>query len=149
MKKETAEQLEAFRQQREAAEKALLDEAGAQQSNTAAASPTDQETWLTSGKKRRRPKEKEALVGKLRKMASTIESDSPTEPAQEASTKQQSGLSETQKEPTKCLGANLKMVSREQPCSTEQESPPTTTSPQTAPHATSALGLGGYSSDED
>jgi hypothetical protein len=142
VKKETAEQLEVFRQQREAAEKALLDEAETQQrSSTSAASPTDQESWFTSGKKRRRPKEKDTLVGiKLRKMSSTTI---------EAAAKKQTSLSEVRKTPPKPLEAKSKMLSPEQPASTEQESLRKSASQKTTTQATSVLGLGGYSSDED
>jgi hypothetical protein len=149
VKKETAEQLEAFRQQREAAEKALLDEAGAQQrSNPGAASPTDQETWVALGKKRRRPKEKDTLISKLRKMSSTTEPDSPAKPVPETAAKRQSGLSENQRDP-KPLDTKSEILSQEKPYSTEQESLQKPISQKTAPHATSALGLGSYSSDED
>jgi hypothetical protein len=125
VKKETAEQLEAFRQQREAAEKALLDEAETQQrSSTHAASPTDQESWVTSGKKRRRLKETDTLVGvKLRKMSSTTEPDSPAKTALEAAAKKQTGLSEIQKDLPNPLNAKSKILSSEQPTSAKQEPP--------------------------
>jgi hypothetical protein len=151
VKKETAEQLEAFRQQREAAEKALLDEADTQQrSNPGAASPTDQETWVTTAKKRRRPKEKGILVGtKLRKMSSSTEPDSTAKPVTETGAKKQTGLPEMQEDPPKPSDCKSKTLPPEQASSAERKSLRKSTSQKPAPLATSALGLGGYSSDED
>jgi hypothetical protein len=150
VKKETAQQVEAFRQQREAAEKALLNEAEAQQRNNAgAASPTDQGTWATSAKKRRRPKEKDTLVGKLRKMSSTTELDSTAKQVAAASTKEHISELEIETDAPKPPGTKAKMLSPQQPSSAGQESLQKPTSEKTVPQATSSLGLGGYSSDED
>jgi hypothetical protein len=153
VKKETAEQLEAFRQQREAAEKALLDEAENQQKgNARTISSPDRETWATSGKKRRRLKEKDSLIGtKLRKVSSSADKDSPEKPLTEVGTEDQTDLAERHKEPTEPaepLDVKSKSVSQEQSSSasrvTSKTSAPATTIP-----ATSALGLSNYSSDED
>lgn len=150
MKKETAEQLEAFRHQREAAEKALLDESVAEQrSNMGTTSPTESETWATSGKKRRRPKEKDTLTAKLRKMSSTTEPDSSAKQALEADANNQTNLPEMQDGPPIRLDGKAKMVSASHPPSAEQHSSQKASSQETAPQATSTLGLGAYSSDED
>lgn len=150
MKKETAQQVEAFRQQREAAEKALLDEAEAQQrSNTGASSPTDQGTWITSGKKRRRPKEKDALVGKLRKMSSTTELDRAANPVAAAAAKEYTSELEMQTDAPNAPGTKSKMLSAQQLPSAVQGSLQKPASGKTVLQATSSLGLGGYSSDED
>ena len=151
MKKETAEQLEAFRQHREAAEKALLDEADNQtNSNTGATMLGDQETWVTSGKKRRRPKDKDTLLGrKLRKMSSSVEEDGSAKVDGETPEKQQPGLSKIQKEPTESFESELKSPSTEQPPATELKSLPESMTQKTKPLPTAVLGLGGYDSDED
>jgi hypothetical protein len=155
VKKETAEQLEAFRQQREAAEKALLDEAENQQKgNSHTISPPDQETWSTSGKKRRRLKEKDTLIGtKLRKVSSSADKDSIEKLPAKVGTEDRTDLAERRKEPaehTEPIEVKAKSVSQEQssPASRviSKTSAPTTT---TTTPVTSALGLGDYSSDED
>ena len=150
VKKETAEQLEAFRQQREAAEKALLDETdNMQKSNAGAAVPGDQETWVTSGKKRRRPKDKDTLIGtKLRKISSFVEEDGPVRLDTETLGEKQLGLTKTQKEPPEPSDRNSKALPPE-PSPTEHTSLPRSAPSKTTPPSTSALGLGGYSSDED
>jgi hypothetical protein len=154
VKKETAEQLEAFHQQREAAEKALLDEAENQQKgNSHTGSSPDQETWSTSGKKRRRVKEKDTLMGtKLRKVSSSADKDSLEKPPTKVGTEDQTDLAERHKEstePAKPIDVTSKSVSQEQssPASqvTSQTAAPTTTSTPVI----SMLGLGNYSSDED
>lgn len=63
VKKETAEQLEAFRQQREEAEKALLEDTSAD-----VAPAAEGEDWKIPSRKRRRDKNKDLLIpGKKRK----------------------------------------------------------------------------------
>ena len=153
MKKETAEQLEVFRQQREAAEKALLDEAENQQKgNPHTASLPDQETWSTSGKKRRRLKEKDTLMGtKLRKVSSSADKDSLEKPPTKVGTEDRTDLAESHKEPTEPVepvDVKSKSVSQEQSPSTSRV-PSKTSAPTTTTPVTSALGLGNYSSDED
>jgi hypothetical protein len=150
VKKETAEQLEAFRLQREAAEKALLDESVAQpKSNMGAASPTDSETWTTSGKKRRRPKEKDTLTAKLRKTSSTTEPETPVKRAIEASAKNQTDPREMQEGLPMPPNNKSKKLFANHSTSAEQQSSWKASSQEKAPPAASALGLGFYSSDED
>ena len=153
VKKETAEQLGVFRQQLDAAEKALLDETdNVQKSNGGAAVLGEQETWVTSGKKRRRPKDKDTLIGtKLRKISSSVEEDSPVTLGRKTLRAKQFGLSETPKEPTETPDTpdrNAKVLSPE-PSPIEHKSLPRSVTEKTAPPSTFALGLGGYSSDED
>jgi hypothetical protein len=154
VKKETAEQLEAFRQQREAAEKALLDEAENQQrGNPRTVSSPDQETWATSGKKRRRLKEKDTLMGtKLRKFSSSADKDRPEKPLAEVGTEDRTDLTETHKEPTEPaepVDVKSKSVSQKQSSSASRVTSKTSALATTTTPATSALGLGNYSSDED
>jgi hypothetical protein len=154
VKKETAEQLEAFRQQREAAEKALLDEAENQQKgNPHTVSSPDQETWATSGKKRRRLKEKDTLMGtKLRRFSSSTDKDSPEKPLTEVGAEDRTDLIERRKEPTESAEAvdvKSKSVSQKQPPSASRVTSKTSALATTTTSAASALGLGNYSSDED
>lgn len=150
MKKETAEQLETFRKQREEAEKALLDEASnAQASNPGAASAVEEDTWTTSGRKRRRAKDKETLVGaKLRKMSSSTRDNEPDEEQTTRSMKTQSDPKD--KDPTMVKNASSTVESRvhSKPPSSEKllSSIPASTKTLAAPPG---LGLAGYSSDED
>jgi len=153
VKKETAEQLEVFRQQREAAEKALLDEAeNEQKGNPRTVSSPDQETWATSGKKRRRVKEKDILMGtKLRKFSSSAGKDSPEKPLMKVGTEDGTDLTERHKEPTEPaepVDVKSKSVSQKQSSSASLVTSKTPALATTTP-ATSVLGLGNYSSDED
>ncbi|KAM0096214.1 hypothetical protein ACP6JD_000394 [Aspergillus fumigatus] len=82
VKKETAEQLELFRRQREEAEKALLEN-----SSTDVVPSNDGEDWKIPSRKRRRDKSKEFLIpGKKRKSTSegATERSSPSESKAEA-----------------------------------------------------------------
>lgn len=75
VKKETTEQLDAFRRQQEEADKALLSgEAGADDEIGTAGSPVQEESqWTVNARKRKRAKEKEILKGvKLRKGSSSV-----------------------------------------------------------------------------
>lgn len=151
VKKETAEQLEAFRQQREAAEKALLDAAdNPQTSSTVAASPADQSSWIISGKKRRHRKEKEIFVGtKLRKMSSSAEKGRSEIPHAGAALEKQINSGNTYDETAKASNRDAEKLSEEHASTAPQSSPKTATTSNTVPKTTSALGLGSYSSDED
>jgi hypothetical protein len=72
VRKETAEQLEIFRKQREAAEKVQFEEDDTPAyAGGMAVSPGTGETWVARPKKRRRDKESAPVLGaKLRKMSS-------------------------------------------------------------------------------
>jgi hypothetical protein len=154
VKKETAEQLEAFRQQREAAEKALLDEAeNLQKGNSHTISSPDQEIWSTSGKKRRRLKEKDTLMGtKLRKVSSSGDKESLEKPPTKVGTEDRTDLAERCEEPTghaEPVDGKAKSVSQEQSSSASGVTSNTSAPIMTTTPVTSALGLGNYSSDED
>jgi hypothetical protein len=154
VKKETAEQLEAFRQQREAAEKALLDEVENQQKgNSHTISSPDQETWSTSGKKRRRLKEKDTLMGtKLRRVSSSADKDSLGKPPTKVGTEDWTDLAERHKEPTEHaepVDVKAKSVLQEQSSSASRVASKTSAPTTTTTPVTSTLGLGNYSSDED
>lgn len=74
VKKETAEQLDAFRKQREAAEKALSDEKIVTSiADGTGDSPATEESWATSIRKRRRIKEKseEGAIKLLKRSSAT------------------------------------------------------------------------------
>lgn len=77
VKRETTEQLDLFRRQQEEADKALLKESGENQDGEGgkAGSPTAGENqWAINARKRKRAKEKEVLKGvKVRKGSSTSE----------------------------------------------------------------------------
>ena len=151
VKKETAEQLEAFRKQREEAEKALLDEAGnTQASNPGAASATEQETWTTSGKKRRRTKDKDILVGAKLRKTSSAPKDNKRDSDQTASrTRTQADTQEKEPSVTSNASATMETVAHNKPLSSYKPSSPIPVSSKTPPVAAPGLGLGGYSSDED
>jgi len=148
VKRETAEQLDAFRKQREAAEITRFEgNADTGASNTDATSPAAEESWTTSSRKRRRVKGKnEDGVAKLRRTSSTtadalqtkqltgpnvpIAASSGREYAQAISSHANGG----------CTGTTN---SKANVVSSPKTSIP---SPQISPPA---LGLGAYSSDED
>lgn len=134
MKKETSEQLELFRRQREEAEKALLgDDANAPAESVTAGSPIEEESWATS-KKRRRGKDKDTLLKgvKLRKTSSATEEKAPKPDPNEK--KSQGPSLDEDSTVAKQSGKNIE---------------PPSASTQPAPQKASALGLGDYSSDED
>jgi hypothetical protein len=127
VRKETAEQLEIFRKQREAAEKVQFEEDDTPAyAGGMAVSPGTGETWVARPKKRRRDKESAPVLGaKLRKMSSA-----------ELETSDVSGVRDDATVHTK----------KPVPASTQQPEA-TAPGPTTAPAA--ILGLGDYSSDDD
>jgi len=138
VRKETAEQLEIFRKQREAAEKVQFEEDGNPNSSSGAAASPNQETWAARPKKRRRDKEvAPALGAKLRKMSSTELAQPDVLMAKDTvSTK------------------DVKMFSTANPSSSEQvntalhKTPKLPVTKQKPPPA-ATLGLGDYGSDDD
>lgn len=138
VKKETSEQLELFRRQREEADRVQLNNAGAP--GAGSASPVEEESWATS-KKRRRGKEKEALKGiKLKRTSSTGE-DKATPRTTEAATETARSV---QKDGS---GSPVATVPRR----SDKDQVAKSSSPPSKPPESkaSALGLGDYSSDED
>ncbi|PGH27371.1 hypothetical protein AJ80_00849 [Polytolypa hystricis UAMH7299] len=147
LKKETMEQLEMFHRQRQQVEKVDTESAGT--AGGVAGLPVEDEQWTTSGRKRRRGKEKDAFPGvKLRKSSSSTENKS-TENGQnkvnvvsEPSKKTTSPTSTTA--PGKAANPNDTRTESKpvQPTAPQQKQP-------SALPTSSGLGLGGYSSDED
>jgi hypothetical protein len=156
IKKETNEQLALFHRQRQEAEQALLDTSKGGDANAAgAASPTEEEHWATTNRKRRRAKEKDAFRGvKLRKASSSgvdrsssqdtkpSDTDKPRETAAaevSPSTRKPSGTEKPPTPSTKGQGSD------------SANSPSVTSEVKKSPivAAPSGLGLGAYSSDED
>ncbi|KAL8818463.1 MAG: hypothetical protein Q9223_002913 [Gallowayella weberi] len=151
VKKETAEQLKAFRRQQEEADKASLSgtttEAAASEgtSSRPEASPTDSH-WAINARKRKRVRDKEAIPGiKLRKSSST--SEKATVPktgstksfgGKEASIVQDSPSSASER-PEESPQSGHKAVE-----STQAPDLPDSPKP-----VIGALGLAAYSSDED
>jgi hypothetical protein len=131
VRKETAEQLELFRKQREAAEKAQFEEDGNPNSSSGAAASPHQQTWAARPKKRRRDKEvAPALGAKLRKTSSTELGEAGVLMAKET------------------VSTNdVKMFSTANPSSPEQVNTALHKPPKPPPAAT--LGLGDYGSDDD
>ena len=149
VRKETAEQLNLFRRQQEEADKASLDltVAGTENPSETTLGPSTVESqWAINARKRKRVKDKEVLPGvKLRKSSSTVEKPTGLSPG---TTKPTNGekRSQTQDSPKPTI---------DQAKSSQVDDKETVGSPQTqasrdSPKPTvGALGLAGYSSDED
>lgn len=154
MKKETREQLEIFHRQREEAEKKALLE-GENTDNPGGGSPTEEEQWTISGRKRRRAKESDVLPGvKLRKSSSSTSHPAASEKLRGASTAVVGKPEKKSTEDLQSLEATSPRVGvpvekSPQPAHTEKAEQPSTTIKTLAPATTSALGLSVYSSDED
>lgn len=81
VKKDTAQQLEVFRQHREEAEKAMLED-----TSTDVGPPAEGEDWKIPARKRRRGKNQDLLIpGKKRKSTSEHTDPSPSQAEQETS----------------------------------------------------------------
>ena len=148
VKKETAEQLEAFRKQCEAAEKALAQgDALANNTTTDATAPTVEESWATSSRKRRRRKEKndEAPSAKLPKKTSTFTDVPLVKLSADVSTAESLPNRESPQTTSKGSNGNSTGTANSKPKSIEhpRKSVP---SMQINPLQ---LGLAAYSSDED
>ncbi|KAK4888559.1 hypothetical protein LTR27_012567 [Elasticomyces elasticus] len=130
VKKETREQLEAFRKQQEEAEKAARLEDGTE-------GPATTETWAVGSRKRKKGREKESIGGlKIRRVSTAEEKSMPARPVA-ASSNTNDG------KPAKSLDVNSVK-------STEGSAVPTIVkASKTISPALPALGLGAYSSDED
>lgn len=151
VKKDTAEQLEAFRKQREEAEKALLEDGSA---NVVPAA--EGEDWKIPGRKRRREKKKDSLIpGKKRKStAEGTSEDSPQNEKAEGSqpvTKEEkntapvsakSGPAAPKKEPQSSTGFNNIGKPAE-------DTKTTNSKPPEPPKPAASLGLADYDSDSE
>lgn len=147
VKRETAEQLDAFRKQRQAAEEALVEgKAVTESGKTQARSPGREDTWAMSTRKRRRIKEKDDGIPKLRKKLSTAADDLPPKLSAD------SGISR----PATSGRGNLQTTSNDKNGTCTATAPPkladvipprpSVPSTQISPPT---LGLGAYSSDEE
>ncbi|KIV78981.1 hypothetical protein PV11_06577 [Exophiala sideris] len=129
VKKETADQLEAFRKQRAAAEQALSEQPALAETGKSDVQ-VGKSSWTTQKKKRRRDREDEAGGLKLRKLSSSVDEQTPT------------------MEPAKNNNAATAELPKKG--ETRVSSVPSTKSANDVPQAASAgLGLAGYDSDED
>ncbi|KAJ5691322.1 hypothetical protein N7488_012057 [Penicillium malachiteum] len=139
VKKDTADQLEAFRRQREEAEKSALGPTSSE------VTPAEEEEWTIPARKRRREKKDLLLPGKRRK-SSGAEAISPekkstekpgqgSEPAKTENTSKPTSNTENAKAPV----VSTKPASAGSDASKAAEKPP----------AKPALGLVGYGSDSD
>jgi len=142
VQKETSEQLAAFRKHQEEVEKAAL-------ALGSSGSPVEEEeTWVTSGRKRKKGKEKEIFKGvKLRKSSSSAnrpEADATQDITSPTTTASRHEATEEKKVPpqpqvTKTLGPEAHNIAIINTNSAQKSTPPPTI----------RLGLGNYSSDED
>lgn len=143
LRKDTAEKLAVFRQHQEELERAALGTGD---------SPVGEkgETWVASGKKRKKVKDKEIFKGvKLRKTSSSAQksTSSGTDLAKDRSSSEQkpeSGKAELA--PTASLAPNTPATSQVS-ATADRPAPKRVEHPKTSPAL--ALGLGAYSSDED
>ncbi|CEJ59033.1 Putative Podospora anserina S mat genomic DNA chromosome 6, supercontig 4 [Penicillium brasilianum] len=143
VKKDTADQLEVFRKQREEAEKAML---GSTASDVTPA-PAEEEDWAIPARKRRRDKGKDALIPGKKRKASLTESGVATAKNEVAATKATSTPVTNTYSPTTAVNA-VKGVSETKALSSIPETT-TTDTKQPAKPAPAALGLVGYGSDSD
>ena len=147
VKKDTAEQLELFRKQREAAEQAALQEANAPGDT----SRTEQDTWTMSSKKRRRGNQNDTpILAKVRRRSTAEEGPKPTVVSNEKAVVKlsprgsQDGASELVTEAGTAKAGGLERTQQHDEESKAFISPPVPTTAKSI-----GLGLGAYSSDED
>ena len=151
VKKETAEQLEVFRKQREAAEYAALQEANA----PGDPSRIEQDSWTMSTKKRRRGNQNDApVLAKVRRRSTAEEGRRPPGASDDkAVLKQdptltfrgsQDGVTELASEAPIAKVGGLGHTPQHDEESKASTSPPVPTTAKSI-----GLGLGAYGSDED
>lgn len=147
VKKDTADQLEAFRKQREEAEKVLLGSA----SSDATPAPTEEEDWAISARKRRRDKGKDLFPGKKRKASVTEAGDVATLKNQVAAASSTSTSTSTRLKDVQgpTTAGNAVKESPETKAKASQSDESTTNTKQTEKPAPAPLGLVGYGSDSD
>ncbi|KAL2043647.1 hypothetical protein N7G274_003954 [Stereocaulon virgatum] len=150
VKRETAEQLDLFRRQQEEADKALLEEGFCKEEEAKAGSPTAGESqWAVNARKRKRAKEKEgSKLVKIRR-SSTSEGLKRLGSASQELEKATAGPAAIDiKETEVTLSPKAKPEAKATDAT--HTSPPTHSSAATSPRTKpGALGLAGYSSDED
>lgn len=149
VKKDTADQLEVFRKQREEAEKALL---GPTSSDV---TPAEEEEWTIPARKRRRDKGKDLLLpGKKRKESAAENSEKPRAPKEEervaakpqektnsVATSGKAGTSQAAENAAKATPADT-----QKPSSTDKDQ---ADAKQPAKPAPVSLGLAAYGSDSE
>ncbi|RAL00365.1 PSME3-interacting protein [Aspergillus ibericus CBS 121593] len=147
VKKETAEQLEVFRRQREEAEKVLLED------TTADVTPAAEgEDWKIPARKRRREKSKDLLIpGKKRK---SLGGDAtPDHIADKDSGKANNGVQKSNSEPTPKKPEEPKqpatLPGANKPATPPQTIPDQPASKPAAKPSSLSLGLGDYGSDSE
>ncbi|PYH89423.1 hypothetical protein BO71DRAFT_487957 [Aspergillus ellipticus CBS 707.79] len=149
VKKETAEQLEVFRRQREEAEKVLLEDTSADVAPVA-----EGEDWKIPARKRRREKTKDLLIpGKKRK---SLGGDAAGVPTSEQSSDQESGEAGKKAREDKSAPAVKKPEALKPSTSTsepvkeaEAKASPSQPAPQPAAKPSLSLGLADYGSDSE
>lgn len=148
VKKDTADQLEAFRRQREQAEKALLGPT----SSEVVAPEEDTDDWTAPVRKRRRDK-KESLFPKKRKTSLTTNPAEKEPQKDQASQKQGDDSSGTKTLDQKTSTSSQAVPTASKPTEPTQPKPATQTKKKPeakpAPKPLVSLGLGDYSSDSE
>ncbi|OQE37794.1 hypothetical protein PENCOP_c009G06321 [Penicillium coprophilum] len=155
VKKETADQLEAFRRQREEAEKALRESASSD------VTTGQGEAWSALARKRRRDKQRDLLIpGKKRKASATenaagkdTHNGKDSHKQDDAGSSSTKKLVETSKSDEAAAAASATSSQTTNPATqakvvTDTDKPQLKTESPTKPPAVS-LGLGGYSSDSE
>lgn len=151
VKKDTAEQLEVFRRQREEAEKALLEDSSA---NVAPAA--QEEDWKIPARKRRREKKDSLIPGKKRK--STAEGAGENSPQAERKTEETKSNSKEDKSAESAPAKADTAASPKEPQSSgnfnnpgksAEDTKTTNTKPAEPPKPAASLGLADYGSDSE
>ncbi|KAJ5185686.1 hypothetical protein N7491_006443 [Penicillium cf. griseofulvum] len=154
VKKETAEQLEAFRRQREQAQKALL------KSTSSDVPPVQGEDWAALARKRRRDKQRDSLIPGKKRKSSVADNAAGKDTHDGKDSQKQVGAGSS----TKKVDQGASKSNDAAPAASATASGPTSTATQpkvgtdaekgqlktkvpTKP--TVSLGLGGYSSDSE
>ncbi|THY24152.1 hypothetical protein D6D01_05623 [Aureobasidium pullulans] len=152
VRKETAEQLEAFRRQQEDTEKASR-EAAPEASNQ-----SEGDTWAFNARKRKRNREKEAIAGlKLRKSSSSMAQMTPDAGVGAAATTTSDDKNAPPSSPAPTPADQSASAKSVQPPAAvidkavldKVDKAPATTAASTSPAPAAALGLAAYSSDDD
>ncbi|KAJ5766977.1 uncharacterized protein N7511_004593 [Penicillium nucicola] len=138
VKRDTADQLEVFRRQREEAEKALL---GPTSSDV---TPAEEEEWTAPARKRRRDKQKDLLIPGKKRKASLTEKKSQEPDAQKPEADRGS-------KPKQAAQQNPKPSEVAASTPSKTAAKPEQSQPQKSPvkPAPVSLGLAGYSSDSE
>ncbi|KAI5256690.1 hypothetical protein E4T42_01499 [Aureobasidium subglaciale] len=150
VRKETAEQLEAFRRQQEDTEKASR-EAAPEASNQ-----SESDTWAFNARKRKRNREKEAIAGiKLRKSSSSMAQmteDAGATSGAVSDDKKQSPPSPGPAPASQSASAKPvqpPVAAMDEVVSDQVNKAPATVRASASPKPAAALGLAAYSSDDD